>query len=392
MTVFDGNFEAFITNLGKYNEGELVGEWVKFPTTKEELTKVFERIGIGTEDEFGNPYEEWFITDYDCPVSEIYDMLGEYENLDKLNYFASLVEELASYDQEKFISILASGCSNISDIDDLINLTFNLDTYGFLYDVDCDSDLGYYHAHETGIYNEKEFGILANYIDYESLGRDIRLDEGGQFTDKGYVYPLGEDWSIEFDGLRESVPKEYRVTGFEGEIENNKTMTILVIEPEKEPYVKEIKTGLAAMQNEVGGSIEMVYTFEDPIGIVCNEEGKLMGFPLNRALRDNDGDIYDIIAGKFIVVGLTEDNVGSLNEEQIKQYTERFKSPEQFIKFGEEIIAIPIRMREEHDMEKGNASDLQRKTSVKDKLKSAKEKTMDVTKNIHPKDKDDHER
>ena len=60
----DCPFEAFITNLGKYNEGALVGEWVKLPTTAEELQKVFERIGIGSKDDFGHPYEEWFITDY----------------------------------------------------------------------------------------------------------------------------------------------------------------------------------------------------------------------------------------------------------------------------------------------------------------------------------------
>ena len=60
----DYPFAAFITNLGKYNEGELVGEWVKFPTTAEELKEVFKRIGIGQKDDFGQPYEEWFITDY----------------------------------------------------------------------------------------------------------------------------------------------------------------------------------------------------------------------------------------------------------------------------------------------------------------------------------------
>ena len=62
MPVLDGNFEAFVTNLGKYNEGMLVGEWVKLPTTEEEMQKVFERIGIGKQDDFGQPYEEWFIT------------------------------------------------------------------------------------------------------------------------------------------------------------------------------------------------------------------------------------------------------------------------------------------------------------------------------------------
>ena len=79
MPYYDHNkdypFAAFITNLGKYNEGELVGEWVKFPTTAEELKEVFKRIGIGQKDDFGQPYEEWFITDYDCYVDGLYSCL-----------------------------------------------------------------------------------------------------------------------------------------------------------------------------------------------------------------------------------------------------------------------------------------------------------------------------
>lgn len=91
----DYPFAAFITNLGKYNEGELVGEWVKFPTTAEELKEVFKRIGIGQKDDFGQPYEEWFITDYDCYVDGLYSKLGEYENLDELNYLASKLDEMS---------------------------------------------------------------------------------------------------------------------------------------------------------------------------------------------------------------------------------------------------------------------------------------------------------
>ena len=72
-----------------------MGEWVKFPTTAEELQKVFERIGIGSKDDFGQPYEEWFITDYDCYVDGLYDKLGEYENLDELNYLASKLDEMS---------------------------------------------------------------------------------------------------------------------------------------------------------------------------------------------------------------------------------------------------------------------------------------------------------
>ena len=105
MPVLDGNFEAFVTNLGKYNEGMLVGEWVKLPTTEEEMQKVFERIGIGKQDEFGQPYEEWFITDYECPIYGVQKMLGEYENLDKLNYLAALIDELSLSDQEMLLEL-----------------------------------------------------------------------------------------------------------------------------------------------------------------------------------------------------------------------------------------------------------------------------------------------
>ena len=97
----DYPFAAFITNLGKYNEGALVGEWVKFPTTAEELKKVFERIGIGAKDDFGQTYEEWFITDYDCYVDGLYDLLGEYANLDELNYLASKLDDMSQDEHER---------------------------------------------------------------------------------------------------------------------------------------------------------------------------------------------------------------------------------------------------------------------------------------------------
>ena len=105
----DYPFAAFITNLGKYNEGSLVGEWVKFPTTAEELQKVFERIGIGSKDDFGQPYEEWFITDYDCYVDGLYDKLGEYENLDELNYLASKLDEMSQGEYEHFQAAMEIG-------------------------------------------------------------------------------------------------------------------------------------------------------------------------------------------------------------------------------------------------------------------------------------------
>ena len=69
--------------------------WVKFPTTAEELKKVFERIWIGAKDDFGQTYAEWFNTDYDCYVDGLYDLLGEYANLDELNYLASKLDDMS---------------------------------------------------------------------------------------------------------------------------------------------------------------------------------------------------------------------------------------------------------------------------------------------------------
>ena len=291
MPVLDGDFEAFVTNLGKYNEGMLVGEWVKLPTTEEEMQKVFERIGIGKQDEFGQPYEEWFITDYECPIYGVQKMLGEYESLDKLNYLAALIDELSLSDQEKLVAIMEAGCDEVSDIDDLINLTFNLDCYDIMPGINDEYDLGYYYANEAGIYSEKDLGPLADYIDYERYGHDIAYDEQGRFTDEGYVRVASERWDRQFDGELDDIPDEYRITGPGEAAEHDSTIAVLIVEPGKEPYVKEIDSGLESLQHEVGGCIEAIYPYEDPVALVCNEEGKLEGLPLNRALRDEDGDM-----------------------------------------------------------------------------------------------------
>ena len=144
----DCAFEAFVTNLGKYNEGQLVGEWVKFPTTAEEMQEVFKRIGINAE------YEEIFITDYDVDIPRLYEKLGEYENLDTLNYLASRIQELSASEREQYDAILESGASFPGDreVEGYINLTYNLDKFDILPDVHDESDLGNYWVNESGAY------------------------------------------------------------------------------------------------------------------------------------------------------------------------------------------------------------------------------------------------
>ena len=490
----DYPFAAFITNLGKYNEGELVGEWVKFPTTAEELKKVFDRIGIGQKDDFGQPYEEWFITDYDCYVGALYDKLGEYENLDELNYLASKLGEMGQGEYAQFQAAMEVG-DHSGSLQEIINLTDNLDCYDLYPSIQDYDDLGRYYIDELDAMQVPEH--LRNYIDYEAYGRDVALEESGDFTDLGYIRDTGSSFHEYYDGEPGSIPEEYRVMTFQDDIpeeelsewamdiaydmdeffrqrdpqyaaerpeehaakeeiyenlmagrisaldekladlgqtqddylpselekfkeasgyeevldvspeptpddrETGETvrtprgtfyvtdmsreqmeaagygfhhqsedgnylimgngsrafairngeaqehaapekMTVLVVEPMKEPYVKEIDPVLHALQAEVGGDIGATYPFSDPVALVCNDEGKLIGLDLNRGLRDENGEIYDIMAGTFLVVGLGEEDFASLSPELAQKYTEHFRQPEQFISLGGQIIAVPV--------------------------------------------------
>lgn len=133
--------------------------------------------------------------------------------------------------------------------------------------------------------------------------------------------------------------------------QKNDMIKVLVVEPEKAPYVKEIEPKLDSYQAEVGGYIQAIYPFDEPVAIICNEEGKLNGLDLNRALRDEDGVIYDIVAGTFLVVGLGEEDFTSLDDEQIKQFEERFKTPEMFVAFNNKIMVLPMKEHTEQEAE-----------------------------------------
>ena len=118
-------------------------------------------------------------------------------------------------------------------------------------------------------------------------------------------------------------------------------MRVLVIEPLKRPYIKTISDDLESLQREVGGDIEGVFPFDDPVAIVLNGEGKLNGSALNRGLYDEKGELYDIIAGTFLVTGLTEDDFGSISE-GLAEYMEKYKIPERFLSVNGEIVSEPI--------------------------------------------------
>ena len=119
-------------------------------------------------------------------------------------------------------------------------------------------------------------------------------------------------------------------------------MTVLCVKPGKKPMRIEIESGLDALQRAVGGYIEAVYPYEDSVALIVNEEGKLNGLPLNRALRDEDNDIYDIVAGTFLVVGLGESEFASLTPALMEKYEKLFHSPEAFLNLNGHLTVIPM--------------------------------------------------
>ena len=120
-------------------------------------------------------------------------------------------------------------------------------------------------------------------------------------------------------------------------------MRVVMVEVGRKACEMELEDSLASMQRAVGGLIQAVY---EPGGrdaaLICNEEGKLLGLPLNRALRDEHGEAYDVIAGTFLVVGLGEEDFASLTPELAQKYEEHFHQPEAFLPLGRRLMVIPV--------------------------------------------------
>ena len=120
-------------------------------------------------------------------------------------------------------------------------------------------------------------------------------------------------------------------------------MQVVVVESKKKPMVQDISPDLESMQRIVGGSIQAIYPFKEPVVLIANEEGKLLNLPLNRALRDDEGNVYDIISGTFFVCAAPPDSdrFEGLTDQQVKTYIERFATPEMFLNVGGDLFVLP---------------------------------------------------
>ena len=122
------------------------------------------------------------------------------------------------------------------------------------------------------------------------------------------------------------------------------TIQVVLVEPEKLARIAEVGTTLDAMQRTVGGNIEPCYPFEEQVCIVCNDEGKINGLPLNRAIRDEDtNEIVDIVAGTFFICDCRGEALDSLSKEQQKRYLEKYRFPERFFRTRDGIESVPYK-------------------------------------------------
>ena len=190
-----------MTNLGKYNEGQLVYERVAFPTDTETVQAALKKIGID-----GIRYEEVFIADYDGDMPQLHKHLGEYESIDELNHLACLLSELNEYELEVFEAVMDSG-EYTGSVKDLINLAQNLDSYNFYSDIHTEEELGRMYIQELEAVPVPEH--LIDYIDYEAYGRDVRINEDGHLAPGGYVVG-GGSFVEHYHGI-EDIPDEHRV-------------------------------------------------------------------------------------------------------------------------------------------------------------------------------------
>lgn len=313
---------VWIGNLGKYNEGELIGDWLKLPVSKSELDNFLrEKVGLQiTQEEVekaleknGVCYEEYMINDYetDLPIK-----ISEYSNLKMLNLLALASERVTNMEKvEAYIE-----CENTDDIEEIINIMMQEDKIPY-YQYDLESGLmpkeekyGITKADMNGLTAFLTDKNVLTYFDFEEYGREDDLSGYVELYENGYIDRSAMDEvNLHYYSLDEIKEK------LEFEERNNK-IKVVFKEVGKDPVVMEIEDTLEAKQKLVEGLIEVIPYNEDLL-LICNEEGKITN------LKPNLKFDYDYIAGNCFIIGDDFENEGfkSIRDDQIEDVIKNLK-------------------------------------------------------------------
>ncbi|MCD8297934.1 MAG: antirestriction protein ArdA [Prevotella sp.] len=168
--------KGYVTNLGRYNEGYLIGKWVSFPISDAEFNKALKSIGVSEQPSVdGMIYDEYFITDYETDIKG-FD-LGEYEDLETLNAVAEIFDNLDEYEQEAFQAMLEDGYDRFDAIEKVRN-----GEYVFYADCQDMEAVAMEYCDSCGVLDNVP-AILQNYFDFSAYGRDMALEGNFVFID-----------------------------------------------------------------------------------------------------------------------------------------------------------------------------------------------------------------
>ena len=202
-------FSILIDSRTRFETGEPGGVWLSMPTTKEQLHEAMQRVGItadNPQDFFINGFMNTEQQPFDVPLPVI-----QRASVDELNYLGNLLSMQRDEDRDKFTAAVTLG-ERAGNIKDLINLAQNLDCYWLYPSVQNEEDYGYYLIDEL---DELELPEEAKkYFMYEDYGRDAAINDGGRFTEQGYIYNNKNTFTEWYNGKENDIPREYRVMSF----------------------------------------------------------------------------------------------------------------------------------------------------------------------------------
>ena len=227
-------FSILLGNHSRLEAGQTDGAWLSMPATTEQLHDAMRNIGVTAEnpqDLFVGGFANTEQCPFDVPLSVI-----QSGSIDELNYLGKLLEMQGDEDKAKFAAAVTLG-EYAGNLKDLINLAQNLDCYWIYPTVQSEEDYGYYLIDEL---DELELPEEAKrYFMYEEYGRDAAINDGGRFTEQGYIYNNKNTFSEWYNGRESDIPKEYRIMSYpqpeRGEAERTDFDAAATMPPTAEP-------------------------------------------------------------------------------------------------------------------------------------------------------------